>query len=87
MYETSLLSYSLYSITIMNICPHSVDKSRLRNNLEKDSSYYLLPEISINLIAIPMLGSIKSVVNPLIRREAESEPIPIFDRRTSTPAC
>lgn len=47
----------------------------------------LLPATSTNLIATAMQGSISKVVNALIRKDADSEPIPKLERRTSTPAC
>jgi hypothetical protein len=47
----------------------------------------LLPDISMSLIAIPMLGSISKVVSPLIRIDADEELSPMFARRTPTPAC
>jgi hypothetical protein len=53
----------------------------------KQKINYLLPEISISLMAIPILGSINKVVTALIRIDAESELMPMFARRTSTPAC
>lgn len=48
---------------------------------------YLRPAMSMNLIAMAMLGSIKRFVSPLIRKDAELEVRPRFERRTSTPAC
>jgi len=47
----------------------------------------LLPEISISLMATPMDGSINKVVRTLIRIDVESELMPMFERRTPTPAC
>jgi hypothetical protein len=47
----------------------------------------LLPDISMSLMAIPMLGSISKVVKALIRIDADKELSPIFDRRIPTPAC
>jgi len=47
---------------------------------------YLLPEMSMSLIATAIQGSIKKVVNALIRNDAEVAPIPRSERRTSTPA-
>lgn len=47
---------------------------------------YLRPEMSINLIATAIEGSINNVVRPLISKDAEEEPIPKFERRTPTPA-
>jgi hypothetical protein len=47
----------------------------------------LLPDISMSLIAIPMLGSISKVVKALMRIDAEEELRPMFERRTPTPAC
>lgn len=47
----------------------------------------LLPATSTNLIATAMQGSISKVVNALIRKDEDSEPIPKLERRTSTPAC
>ena len=48
---------------------------------------YLLPLTSISLMAKPIEGSINKVVRPLMSSDADSEPMPIFDRRTPTPAC
>lgn len=48
---------------------------------------YLLPDTSMNLIATAILGSIKKFVNALMRKDAESDPIPRLESRTSTPAC
>jgi len=42
----------------------------------------LLPEISISLIATPIDGSINKVVRALTRIDAESELMPMFERRT-----
>lgn len=47
---------------------------------------YLLPVISIRFIARAMQGSIKTVVRALMRRDEEVELMPIFDKRTETPA-
>jgi hypothetical protein len=47
----------------------------------------LLPDISMSLMAIPMLGSISKVVKALIRIDADKELSPMFDRRIPTPAC
>lgn len=47
---------------------------------------HLRPEMSMSLMATPMQGSINKVVNALMRNEADSEPSPMFERRTSTPA-
>lgn len=47
---------------------------------------YLLPETSISLMAKPIQGSINKVVKALIRNDADAEPMPIFSRRTATPA-
>jgi hypothetical protein len=48
---------------------------------------YLLPDISISLIAKPMLGSMSKVVRELIKMDAEAELRPKLERRTDTPAC
>lgn len=48
---------------------------------------YLLPEVSISLMAMPIDGSINKVVRALMRIEAEVEPRPKFDKRIATPAC
>lgn len=48
---------------------------------------YLLPEMSMSLIATAMEGSINKVVMALISKEAEAEPMPMLERRTPTPAC
>lgn len=47
---------------------------------------YLLPDVSISLMPMPIQGSIRKVVNALIRNEAEFELRPMLERRTSTPA-
>jgi hypothetical protein len=48
----------------------------------------LIPDISMNLMAIPMLGSINKVVKALIRIDAKDEQLrPMLERRTPTPAC
>lgn len=59
----------------------------LKSEIKEEDVYYLLPAMSISLIATPMLGSINNVVKPLIRKEAESDRRPKCDRRTPTPAC
>jgi hypothetical protein len=41
----------------------------------------------MNLMAIPMLGSINKVVKALIRIDAKDELRPMLERRTPTPAC
>jgi hypothetical protein len=48
---------------------------------------YLLPEISISLMANPMLGSISKVVRELIKMDADAELSPRLERSTATPAC
>jgi len=40
----------------------------------------------MSFMATPIQGSIKKVVKALIRNDADSEPMPISERRTSTPA-
>lgn len=50
------------------------------------SRCYLLPETSMNRIATAIEGSIKRLVNALIRKDAESDPRPRLERRTDTPA-
>lgn len=67
-------------LTIMQI-------KKARYELTEKKPNYLLPDISISLMAMPILGSINNVVRALIRRDAESELMPIFESRTSTPAC
>jgi len=52
----------------------------------KKQKAYLLPETSMSFMAKPIQGSIKKVVKALIRNDADSEPMPTSDRRTSTPA-
>ena len=48
---------------------------------------YLLPEISISRMATAIHGSINKVVIVLIRKDADVELRPRFDRRKPTPAC
>ena len=48
---------------------------------------YLLPDISISLMATPMLGSMSKVVRELIKMDADAELRPRLERRTATPAC
>jgi hypothetical protein len=48
---------------------------------------YLLPEISMSLMATAIQGSINNVVRALISRDVEAELRPKFERRTPTPAC
>ena len=59
----------------------------LRKDKKGNTKPNLLPDISMSLIAIPMLGSISKVVKALIRIDAEDALRPMFDRRTPTPAC
>ena len=47
----------------------------------------LLPATSMNLMAIPIDGSINKVTRALIRMDDEVLLIPRFERRTPTPAC
>jgi hypothetical protein len=54
---------------------------------EESTKSDLLPDISMSLIAMPMLGSISKVVRALMRIDAEEALRPRFDRRTPTPAC
>ena len=54
--------------------------------LTKVSRTYLLPAISTSLMAIAMDGNINKVVIALISKDADAELMPIFDRRTPTPA-
>lgn len=72
-----------------------VDKTRCKNvqderirQRQKDrrKRNHLLPETSMSLMATAIQGSINKVVNALMRNEADSEPIPRSERRTSTPA-
>jgi len=52
----------------------------------KEQKAYLLPETSMSFMAKAIQGSINKVVRALIRNDADSEPMPISERRISTPA-
>lgn len=65
---------------------HAAIVSQVNNTMQNVKSN-LLPDISMSLMAMPMLGSISKVVKALIRIDAEEELSPMFDRRTPTPAC
>lgn len=56
------------------------------NQTDPHVVFYLLPEISMNLIAIAMDGSINKVVMALTSRDADDEVMPRSKRRGPTPA-
>jgi hypothetical protein len=61
-------------------------KLRYQRLWTKRGIKYLLPEISISLMATAIEGSINKVVSALISRDEEAELMPKFERRTPTPA-
>ena len=75
--EKQIRRMNLY---LQSTISHSINGKR---NLKPN----LLPDISMSLMAIPMLGSISKVVKALIRIDADKELSPTFDKRTPTPAC
>jgi len=59
----------------------------LTNKKLEEKDAYLLPDISMSLMATAIQGNINKVVTQLIRKDAEVEPRPRFERRYPTPAC
>jgi hypothetical protein len=65
----------------------TLKKYHILSTVGKNVKSNLLPDMSMSLMAIPMLGSISKVVKALIRMDADKELSPMFDRRIPTPAC
>jgi hypothetical protein len=63
----------------------TIGQKTVREEMKKWN--YLLPEISMSLMATAIQGSINNVVRALISRDVEAELRPKFERRTPTPAC
>lgn len=74
---------SVYEI----VCIYDIEKQLGSLNWLGMEMNYLLPEMSISLIATAMEGSINKVVMALMSKEAEAELMPMLERRTPTPAC